>query len=65
VGGPSFEFETRGSALMIGSVEIAHPVVDSRPTRKVGSESEHLRQYRQRALKRFIVTFDYGHAVMY
>jgi hypothetical protein len=66
VGGPSVEFETRGGPLMIGSVEIAHPVVGFSSDKKGSEANPNIAgNIGSAALKRFVVTFDYGHGVMY
>jgi hypothetical protein len=66
VGGPSYEFETRGRDLTMGAVTIAHPVVGFSTDKKGAFANPTISgNIGSAALKRFIVTFDYGHGVMY
>jgi C-terminal processing protease CtpA/Prc len=66
VGGPSYEYTARGGELKIGNVSIAHPVVGlSTDTKGSMADPTNSGNIGSAALKRFIVTFDYGHNVMY
>ncbi|HJU26278.1 MAG TPA: aspartyl protease family protein, partial [Rhodanobacteraceae bacterium] len=66
VGGPSRGYVTRGKELEIGPVKIAD-VVTSLSTQKKGSfaSASYQGNIGGGVLKRFIVTFDYGHQIMY
>lgn len=66
VGGPSYEYATRGGELKIGDVAIAHPVTGlSTDTKGSMADPTISGNIGSAALKRFIVTFDYGHNLMY
>jgi hypothetical protein len=66
IGGPTHAFAIRGEPLRIGTVTVASPVT-LLSTDKAGVTAE--RNFAGIVgggiLKRFIVTFDYGHATMY
>jgi hypothetical protein len=66
VGGPSRGYVTRGAELAIGPVKIAD-VVTSLSTQKKGSfaSASYQGNIGGGVLKRFIVTFDYGHHTIY
>ncbi|MBI3675329.1 MAG: aspartyl protease family protein [Proteobacteria bacterium] len=66
VGGPTRSSVLRGGLLMIGSVEVDHPLT-LLSTDKGGamSKSEQAGNIGGGVLKRFIVTFDYEHSLMY
>jgi hypothetical protein len=66
-GGPSHAQVARGDALVIGTdISIPHPVVDF-ATDKAGAFADPTiaGNIGGGILKRFVVTFDYGHSVMY
>ncbi|MGH7012383.1 MAG: aspartyl protease family protein, partial [Caulobacteraceae bacterium] len=66
VGGPSRDFVTRGGPLQLGSVTTPS-IVAGLSIQKAGSLSDPNYEGNIGAgiLKRFVVTFDYGHRVMY
>ncbi|HEY1838447.1 MAG TPA: aspartyl protease family protein [Rhizomicrobium sp.] len=66
VGGPSYEYVARGHELKLGDVAIPDPVVGlSTDTKGSMADPTNSGNVGNNALKRFIVTFDYGHKVMY
>jgi hypothetical protein len=66
VGGPSYEYAVRGGELKIGTVSIRYPVSGlSTDTKGSMADPTNSGNIGSAALKRFIVTFDYGHNVMY
>ena len=66
VGGPSRGYVTRGSMLTIGDVKVPN-LVTSLATQSKGAFAgeEYSGNIGSGVLKRFIVTFDYGHQTMY
>lgn len=66
VGGASYEYIAHGGELKIGDVSIANPVTGlSTDTKGAMANPTNSGNIGSAALKRFIVTFDYGHNVMY
>ncbi|MGH6985670.1 MAG: PDZ domain-containing protein [Caulobacteraceae bacterium] len=66
VGGPSRDFVTRGGRLRLGSVTVPS-VVAGLSTQRAGAFTDPNYEGNVGAgiLKRFVVTFDYGHRIMY
>ena len=66
VGGPSRSFVFQGSTLKLGNVTIEHPLtMISLDKGGVGASSVFPNNVGGGVLKRFVVTFDYGHSTMY
>jgi hypothetical protein len=66
VGGRSIDYMTRGAELTLGSVKIDHLVVGLATQGKGAfSDSNYQGNVGTALLKRFIVTFDYDHQIMY
>ena len=66
VGGPARAYVTRGSALTLGAVEVPRVVTGmSTQTHGAFASASYSGNVGGGVLKRFVVTFDYGHQVMY